>query len=656
MQKTEPQGPKVQKAVKTSNPLLFIVGGEALPTRGKPEQPSGTSAESSTPGSSGTSSTVSAGQTAPQPVGVAVKGSEIRMVKPSKDMKGKGLVSTWSLKRMRRWQEGLSSNSMETGSQIGDRSRGFAQLIAMCNEMGKGGRSGPKGGRGGQGRGGYPKGDATLVRSSENSYVPSAMYKAAGMWDENSEEAFRMTVKQELNRLTAVRLNEVKVVILKQINEHKANDIRWRRGFVASVICEKGAQEPAFSEIYAQFLKALDQKEIENTVATNISNQFRDAFDNPGEESDESQMWSGCAGFVGHLTRLRLLSADNTSNNLSNLMKEIKAKHHGHHVEMLGSLVEGAGQEFARGVSEEIWNNLNELIEDRSISPRLRFLMKDVSDRVNDWLLGRPRRIVVRRDAGSDGRLPKVRSAFSDFLDDESRVPRMDLSPRDFLEAALELLPDQAEKDPQAYCVFIRTVLMSARMDPREPMDILVKGVERFQEQNLDADCPQLWLWMTKLLCEMIIYGLVSLGDAEVIRSRFGGDRWDPVEDLKWYIYDTHDFSQEVDCRNIRDDRDRLREIKDALSLPRVMRQGRQDRIGMSRLIAVGVVRTACNMLQDRRGGDWKGAFGSRSCVDYVRRAGKCQERAFKEAMMEEIRKWNLDLIRIEEVMRFVYQ
>jgi hypothetical protein len=76
-----------------------------------------------------------------------------------------------------------------------------------------------------------------------------------------------------------------------------------------------------------------------------------------------------------------------------------------------------------------------------------------------------------------------------------------------------------------------------------------------------------------------------------------------------------------------------------------------EARVQMSRLIAVGVVRTACGQLQDQRGRDWERVFGQ--CKPHLQKAVRYQRKAFEEELGQEIRKWNL-AFSVEQVGKFV--
>jgi hypothetical protein len=102
------------------------------------------------------------------------------------------------------YQSYLSSSAHESRSEI--RSKGYLLLMNVLHEIQHPESAKSSSGRHGRGRGksqrGSSGGHASLVIGNKDRFTPSKLEKTAGLYSEDSDDHFRITITQSLNKLT----------------------------------------------------------------------------------------------------------------------------------------------------------------------------------------------------------------------------------------------------------------------------------------------------------------------------------------------------------------------------------------------------------------------------------------------------------------------
>ncbi|KAH0795024.1 MIF4G domain containing protein [Histomonas meleagridis] len=448
------------------------------------------------------------------------------------------------------------------------------------------------------------KAEASLVDSTRDdgntAYLPSHFLKKAEMWDEDTDEAFQINVRTLFNRLTAKQLDDVLSKLLDKLTTSE------KREFAAESFVQKAASEKNYSKLFAEFVKKCTDTELNSKIQKSAINKFYDWSANPGNGESDCEICSGYAAFVGALLELNIISAKSTGlqmlEKLLNYLEEDNI--HPHHVEMLKSFILSAGINFTKTVEKKkpgIWEKLNLLANRKDIPSRLHFLLLDVEEVKNKWLkneqVNLENKIEVKEKPKKEEISSLVRSAFSTFQEDDSKIPSEieGLSFYDFLNSALDILPDQTH-DTYDFCYFVAYFMTEKKpkvaLDDNNIINLLNDYVAKFANEDMVEDVPKIWQMFTMLLLQMIIKSIISMDKATKIHEAIpGSGKWNMVNDMKWYLDDYHDFYQPIHIEG-----KCTMEIVKALEIPATIQkefnENYRNNFKMSKLIAIAIVRS----------------------------------------------------------------
>lgn len=529
--------------------------------------------------------------------------------------------------------------------------RGVVTLMNLEREMkeDEGGRSR---GREREGRRGGPAtGDAVLVEFDESGWTGNAQRKKVGMWDPSSLEAFTETLNQSLNKLTEPQVLEIVGNIVTNMTsgldactpEDREEKLTARRNSLVKVIVSKAASERVFAVLYASFTKGLAARTekcvagVCDAIIEEEEGKFDDWVRNPGESEADENMCTGHAAFYAALCACGLAPMAKAVDAFKAIVSRLEGETvNPHHIAMLSVFVEKSGPECVRNFPTALWQNVEGLLTQNSVPRRLHFVVQDVIEMRDCWIHGREMKKKQDQAAESDidKLLREVRSAYTDYYDDDSTFPSVSLTAPEFARGAMEFLPTVKADDCGFFAMFVSGVLLNITKGKkdRELKDSIAKAVgtavARLAQGKIESDVPHVWKMVSVMLCELMLKSIIDVRAAEGIHHSFDPDQWDVVNDLKWYIFDFYDFSEAVDLGKFP-----FPEIAEAMMMPERITKHMLE-IRMSRLTATALVRSVFVKLpQERCGLDSVKAYR-----DFLRRAFEKQRRAFDEAVAEEFR------------------
>lgn len=560
------------------------------------------------------------------------------------------LTGKWSVHLFKKcWDSYKKINpEKETWERSG---RGVLTLMNLEKEMkeDEGGRSR---GREREGRRGGPaSGDAVLVELGEGGWTGNAQRKNVGMWDPSSHEAFSESLNQSLNKLTEPQVLEIVGNIVTNLTsgldactpEDREEKLTARRNTLVKVVVNKAASERVFAVLYASFTKGLANRTekcvagVCDAITEEEEGKFDDWVRNPGESEADENMCTGHAAFYGALCACGLVPMEKAVDAFKAIVSRLEEESvNPHHIMMLSTFVERCGPQCVRNFPAALWQSVEGILTRESIPRRLHFIIQDVIEMKNCWIAGR--QMERKQDQASESDIDKllreVRSAYTDYYDDDSTFPSVNLTAPEFARGAMEFLPTVKEDDCGFFAMFVSGVLLNITKGKkdRELKDSIAKAVgtavARLAQGKIESDVPHVWKMVSVVLCELMLKSIIEVRAAEGIHYTFDPDPWDILDDLKWYIFDFYDFSEAVDLGKFP-----FPEIAEAMMMPDRITK-RILEIRMSRLTATALVRSVFVKLpQERCGLDSVKVYR-----DFLRRAFERQRRAFDEAVAEEFR------------------
>lgn len=450
---------------------------------------------------------------------------------------------------------------------------------------------------------------ATLVVLDSERFTSSQLQKNIGEWDETSDQAFIMAINQSLNSLNNNNMDESLAQIQQQCSITSKSDpkppaeknmtVKERNNFVVRTLVDKATKEIAYAPLYARFATKFPQDFLTEILELNhatINNCIMNT------ESSGSLICIGSATFFVALANEKLIVGNDLFKVLSNLINEMSERSHPFLIEMFNSFYMNAGQEVADGIEQEypeLWDTIKEVKEKPDLGKRLYFMLVDTEERREKWLNKSQKdddTSNVQNQQSNQGQSSKeniatVRSAFSEFLsnydDGGIEVPQINLSPHDFLYAALDVFPE-VTKTFFPFIEFISITLENKRASENGNHFILLNRVDRYKELNIDGDAPNIWRNMSILIDNMILRNELSIPNAADVHSHYPEpNQWSFENSIKWYLNDYHDFRDPIFVHST----GLSLEISDALTMPDKVKNNRNN-FSMSKLMCIALIRS----------------------------------------------------------------
>jgi hypothetical protein len=449
----------------------------------------------------------------------------------------------------------------------------------------------------------------SLVVANDNRFLPSALSKNIGMWNSDSDEAFKMSVNQTLNRLTDATVGDAVqeihrlLNILEQRSEENMHpmDRAQRVAHVVTTIVNKASREQAFVSQYAMFAQQ-SQAELQAAVVSKTSEDFYFSVANSHESDPEdfALTATGSARFFAALAANGVIPSGDYCEALVRLMREIHAKMFPARIEMLLGFVLSAGPIVIRDIGErapQVWTQLSECMARRDIKRRLFFMFVDVDEKRREWIEGQQRHSTQNDlKQRSNEAIGEVRNAFTSFCDSTEITCTLPVPV--FLRATLELYLDHA-RDHLTFCNFICTVLEQSHANPNDVKQAMLDRVRQCRELSLENDCPKIWPITADLMYLMLIKGLLLRSHGKIIREMFPDEKmdWNAEDGMKWFLHDARELSDSIFRLGEKPpaltefEGDWSKEIRDALLMPQTL-EAPPPEIPMSRLIAIALIRS----------------------------------------------------------------
>lgn len=429
-----------------------------------------------------------------------------------------------------------------------------------------------------------------VVTVNPNGFMSTKEQKVAGIWDENSEQAFNMKVLSLLNRLTQ---QNMKITIKELLPVLSTPE---RLNYVAETLTNKASQEHAFASLYANFSSKLKYHGLEDLIITRAKNMFFEYCNQQLNDKSDTHDLTGCSKFVACLICEKSISYKDGIECFEKLIQGLEAPQIAASiVEMFLIFVQNCGVEFAKKVPEATWNRFIRVKHGRDLTSRVKYLLEDVEEIYNEQVLGKPKtdKIEIKPlEQHSETKVYIVRDSFTNYK--EGSEATVELPVDEFLRAASSMFPDQT-RDPMTYCEFICDILEPKHPDKKILIDILGKCAAEYCQNKIEGDSPKMWSLFDDLLYYMILRKFLDCEDVKIIMNSFPAEHESYIENgMKWFLLDKHYFSKEIDLPNFPSS-----EVRQALMMPKIIHQEFQPSMLYSRLIAISIIRSIASAISE---------------------------------------------------------
>lgn len=429
-----------------------------------------------------------------------------------------------------------------------------------------------------------------VVAANPNAFMSTKEQKVAGVWDENSEQAFNMKVLSLLNRLTQQNMKlTIKELIPVLTTPERIN-------FVADTLTNKASQEHSFASLYARFSSNLKYNGLENLIIKKAKDMFFEYSNKQLGDNSDTHDLTGCSKFVACLINEKSIKYKEGIECFEKLIQGLEAPQiAASNVEMFLIFVQNCGIEFAKKVPSSTWDRFIQVKHGRELSSRVKYLLEDVEEIYNEQVLGKIKTAKIENkspELQSDTKVYLVRDAFTNYK--EGSEATVDLSVPDFIRSASSMFPDQT-REPMTYCEFICDIL-----EPKHPIksvliDLLGKCASEYCQNKIEGDSPKMWSLFDDLLYYMILRKFLDSEDVKIIMKSFPSEHESDIENgMKWFLQDKHYFSKAIDLPNFPSS-----EVKQALMMPATIHQEFKQSMLYSRLIATSIIRSIASAISE---------------------------------------------------------
>lgn len=462
-------------------------------------------------------------------------------------------------------------------------SRGYISLMNLYKEMKDVPQTfKPYGGKKRK-KGKYNK-PAKLLEKNQDRFVPTAYAKNVGLYDEKSEEAFKLEINRLLNRLTTTNIistfEEMKTLMKTESHQE----------YLAYTIADKAMKEHVFSGLYAKFVADCTSPMVQQAVVSAISTKFYDWCDIQKATENDSHYCNGSAKFFAALVNFQIITYEDGIDACQRLLIGLeKPELPAHIVEMLISFIQDCGSELIKKISKKMWDQFDKVLLRTDVQQRLMCLLKDVDEIRHEVLHGvKPVRAAVASIPDkNDEHMFIIRDSLINYQEGEDA--KIDLPFPDFIRAASDLFPDQTN-DSETFCSYICDIIDKMKPNTNNIVVILSQCANEYKKNNIECDSPKMWGLFDDLLYNMLLRQQIGVEDVRAIMTEFPIQHCnDVVNGMKWYLLDHHNFNTPINLETFPS-----LEIRDALMMPKIIDQPFPGQFPMSRLVAIAVLRAIC--------------------------------------------------------------
>lgn len=420
------------------------------------------------------------------------------------------------------------------------------------------------------------KSKTELKEVNKNSFRTTKVMKEVGLWDKDSEDAFRNSVINELNRLTKNNIDDVVHDVNKLVR--KDEQINY---FVDSLV-QKASVEQSFSELYAIFASKIKMKKLKDKIIQIASETFQKLC--VGET--ELHKANGCSKFISSLINLKVISYDAGFKFLKMMIEKLQGRVVSEqHVEMLNSFLLVSNESFIKSIPNDFWDTFFSIFK-RELPSRIHFLMNDIEEVYSKYISG----ITIKKQEFkepqiSDQNIKIVRNSFVNYAEGEEAYCKLNC--KSFLEAVFKMFPDHLN-DSYLFIEFVCEVLSQITQKSDDLSKILSDNFKYCRNNKIETDFLDIWCVFDDFLCMLLIKDLITINEHKRICKYFPKEHSDNINNaIKWFIYDHFEFYKSIITKSIQS-----QEIKDALAMPSIIENTFQPNLKMSRLIAVSIIRS----------------------------------------------------------------
>ncbi|EAY23665.1 MIF4G domain containing protein [Trichomonas vaginalis G3] len=423
------------------------------------------------------------------------------------------------------------------------------------------------------------------TRKEQDKFIPTVFAKAVGLWDDKSEDAFKALTKKTFNRLTIRNVKETLESYSPELNTAERID------FAVSTFVKKAKAEPSFAPTYAQFAAQCSVQEFRLRVVQDTINSFFELLANPGKAENEIDVQDavGASCFFASLIAEEATQEVNGQTAINQLLEAIeKPNPHSTHIEMLNKFIPYSGYEFVKKIDGSYWNRMEFLLKRNDIKQRYKFLITEIFEAKNKLMQGHEIVETLAYGKMTENMIQTVRDLFKEFKE-KKELPENQLMPNDFFQAALEIIPEFHHTEQHNYYCFVADMCKYNGIYADDCVDIIANSCVAFEEKGLPKTYTQIWAAISDISIVLFLKGVIELRDCQEIHRIFNPGTWNYKNDIKWYLFDHHNFVRSLPAPGLDDV-----EIKTALSMPDLIRMRDIHIPVMSRLVAISICRALC--------------------------------------------------------------
>lgn len=427
--------------------------------------------------------------------------------------------------------------------------------------------------------------EAKLVTKNSTRYVPPTKIKVAQVWEDDSMEAFQISVNFLLNRLTEGQLQTT----IEELRTHIKDDTHIT--FTSKFIVEKAMIEHAFAPLYARLIKQLGNEKMRKMVVTKTMEELDDFLLNVPESEEDGIRAKGTALFLASLITNQIIEAAQGIDKLSEILAKLKETRNEKIVGILETFITKSEKEFVLKITPKQWEIFDEIIKTESTGTYKGCMLLNIQETKELYINNRQiTRIAVEDLKNADEILDVLRSAYCSF-NEGTPIEDIKYDSNKFLEAALHQLPDHT-KDAADYAIFIGMALPKCQKPEQKAYQpISSKYAEEIVNEKLADETPKIWNAFFNVLVALFTFGHIGKDKASEVASKIPGAKdlkIDFLEEAKYFLFDNFDFSQSFKVQT------QYNELSEALMMPDNIDQ-RDVKAPLSRLIAVAICRVVVN-------------------------------------------------------------
>ena len=252
---------------------------------------------------------------------------------------------------------------------------------------------------------------------------------------------------------------------------------------------------------------------------------------------------------------------------------------------MLHAFISNAGAEFVQKIDSRLWIKLDTIIAKKDIKPRLKYLLIEVVEQKNKYVNQTEAEVPVQITAPKEDSIQLVRAYFDDYRNDE-QIPQFSMQAPDFFGSALQLLQDYP-RETFLFSRFVCEVMIKLQAYADDVVEVCQLMIKELRDNGVQDDFPGIWAAISDMTMWMMLNGVLAVSDLQEIHKMITTEKWDYLNDIKWYLFFNYDFSKSLQTPGVRDE-----EISLIVKMPSILNAKIIEIPYLSRMICISIVRT----------------------------------------------------------------